>query len=206
LIFDFAVMVIARCFYIRSDVVTIARELLGKYLYTQVDGTTTAGIITETEAYAGETDQASHAWKGRRTDRTEVMYGAGGTAYIYLCYGVHSLFNVVTNRKEIPHAILVRGIQPAVNIEKILERLGKRKYEQGITSGPGRVSKALGIHYSQTGTDLTKKPASPNEDGIWIEDRKFDLSEYRLEVGPRIGVEYAGKDAALPYRFLVRIK
>jgi DNA-3-methyladenine glycosylase len=199
-------MVVARCFYLRSDVVTIARELLGKYLFTQFGGNPTAGIITETEAYAGETDKASHAWNGRRTERTGIMYGPGGSAYIYLCYGVHSLFNVVTNRKEIPHAILIRGVQPVEGIDTILRRLGKSKYEAGIATGPGRVSKALGIHYSQTGTDLTKKPSSKEEDGIWIEERKFDLSEYRLEVTPRIGVDYAGKDALLPYRFLLHIK
>jgi len=199
-------MVLARCFYIRTDVVTIARELLGKTLCTQFGGVRTCGIITETEAYAGEEDRASHACNGRRTARTEVMYEAGGTAYIYLCYGIHSLFNVVTNRKDIPHAILIRGIQPVEGIETILRRLGKKKYEDGLASGPGRVAKALGIHYNQTGTDLTRKPASLKEDGIWIEDRKFDLSEYRLEVTPRIGVDYAGKDAQLPYRFILHIK
>jgi DNA-3-methyladenine glycosylase len=199
-------MVLKRCFYVRSDVVTIARELLGKYLFTQIDGIITGGIITETEAYAGEEDRASHAWNGRRTERTEVMYRAGGVAYIYLCYGVHSLFNVVTNRKEIPHAILVRGIQPVDGIGTILERLGKAKYSGGMIDGPGKVTKALGIHYSQTGTDLGVKPENPRTNGIWIEDRKFDLSEYRLEVTPRIGVDYAGSDAKLPYRFILHIK
>jgi DNA-3-methyladenine glycosylase len=199
-------LVLARCFYVRSDVVTIARELLGKFLYSQFDGIVTGGIITETEAYAGETDKASHAWNGRRTDRTGIMYGPGGTAYIYLCYGVHSLFNVVTNRKEVPHAVLVRAIQPIEGTATVLERLGKKTYIPGTTSGPGKVTKALGIHYSQTGTDLTKKPASKTDPAIWIEDKKFDLSEYRLEVTPRIGVNYAGKDAALPYRFLLHIK
>ncbi|MCK7529085.1 MAG: DNA-3-methyladenine glycosylase [Ignavibacteriales bacterium] len=148
-------MLLKRCFYVRSDVVTIARELLGKQLYSQVDGIITGGIITETEAYAGVEDKASHAWNGRRTERTEVMYCAGGVAYVYLCYGVHSLFNVVTNRKDTPHAILVRGIQPQEGIETILKRLGKAKYSAGLTNGPGKVTKALGIHYSQSGSDLT---------------------------------------------------
>ena len=199
-------MILKRCFYIRPDVVTIARELLGKHLLTQIDGVVTGGIITETEAYAGTEDKASHAWNGRRTNRTEVMYGPGGTAYIYLCYGVHSLFNVVTNRKDIPHAVLVRAIQPVEGVATILKRLGRARYSDGITTGPGKVTKALGIHYSQTGADLTIRPENPGEPGIWIEDRKFDFSEYRLEVSPRIGVDYAGKDASLPYRFLLRIK
>lgn len=199
-------MVLKRCFYVRSDVVAIARELLGKQLFSQVDGILTGGIITETEAYAGVEDKASHAWNGRRTERTEVMYGAGGVAYVYLCYGVHSLFNVVTNRKDIPHAILVRGIQPVEGIGTILERLGKAKYSKELTSGPGKVTMALGIHYSQTGSDLTVKPEGPHINGIWIEDRKFDFSEYRLEATPRIGVGYAGNDAKLPYRFVLHIK
>jgi DNA-3-methyladenine glycosylase len=199
-------MLLKRCFYVSSDVVTIARELLGKYLFSKVDGIITGGIITETEAYAGVEDKASHAWNGRRTERTEVMYAEGGTAYIYLCYGVHSLFNVVTNRKDIPHAILVRGIRPVEGIETILKRLGKVNYAEGLTSGPGKVTKALGIHFSQSGTDLTVKPMDPGTKGIWIEDRKFEHSEYRLEVTPRIGVDYAGKDAMLPYRFVLHIK
>jgi len=199
-------LILARCFYVRSDVVTIARELLGKHLCSQFGGIMTSGIITETEAYKGVEDKASHAWNGRRTERTEVMYGLGGTAYIYLCYGVHSLFNVVTNRKDIPHAILVRGIQPVEGIGTILERLGKSRYSEGMTIGPGRVTKALGIHYSQSGTDLTAKPAERSVNGIWIEDHKFDQSEYRLEVTPRIGVDYAGNDALLPYRFILHVK
>ena len=199
-------MLLKRCFYVRSDVVTIARELLGKYLFTRFGGETTGGIITETEAYAGEEDKASHAWKGRRTPRTEVMYAVGGTAYVYLCYGVHSLFNVVTNRKDIPHAVLIRSIQPVEGMDTVLRRLNKPSYKEGMTNGPGRVTKALGIHYSQTGADLTGKPADDAQDGIWIEDRRFDLSEYRLEVTPRIGVDYAGKDALRPYRFVLHIK
>ncbi len=199
-------MLLRRCFYVRSDVVAIARELLGKYLFSQVGGIITGGVITETEAYAGETDKASHAWDGRRTGRTDVMYGPGGIAYVYLCYGVHSLFNVVTNRKDIPHAVLIRGIQPVEGIGTILERLGKVKYTERITNGPGKVTRALGIHYSQSGTDLTVKPEDPAVNGIWIEDRHFDLSEYRLEVTARIGVDYAGKDSKLPYRFVLHIK
>lgn len=195
-------MLLRRCFYTRSDVVAISRELLGKHLFTQHVGIVTGGIITETEAYAGEEDRASHAWNGRRTPRTEVMYTEGGCAYVYLCYGIHSLFNVVTNRTGIPHAVLIRAILPTHGPETMLERLGKTAWSDKLTTGPGRVTRALHIHFSQTGTDLTRKP-SGDTSGIWIEDLHPDLSAFRLKVTPRIGVDYAGPDAALPYRFLL---
>jgi DNA-3-methyladenine glycosylase len=184
-------------FYTRPDVVRIARELLGKYLFTFIDGIYTGGIITETEAYNGETDRASHAFGGRRTARTEIMYATGGTAYVYLCYGIHSLFNVVTNKKNIPHAILVRAIYPTEGIEqmRIRRRKPKSKIEE-LCIGPGTVSQALGIHFSHTGKSL-----SGNE--IWIEDKALKIPDNKVITGPRVGVDYAGKDALLPYRFRV---
>src|SRR5689334_6239605 len=110
-------MVLPGSFYTRTDVVKIARELLGKVLVTNFDGVHTAGVIVETEAYAGETDKASHAYGGRRTQRTEIMYMHGGAAYVYLCYGIHHLFNVVTNARDTPHAILIRAIEPIEGID-----------------------------------------------------------------------------------------
>ncbi len=184
-------------FYCRNDVVLIAKELLGKFLVTRIDGIKTAGIITETEAYNGETDRASHAFGGRRTARTEVMYSEGGTAYVYLCYGIHSLFNVVTNKKNIPHAVLIRAIYPVEGFEKMLSRRRRPKAtEADLCIGPGTVSQALGIHFSDTGKSLLG-----NE--IWIEDRKFRIPDSKIITGPRVGVDYAGKDALLPYRFRV---
>src|SRR4051812_45478122 len=115
-------MKLKKSFYQRDDVVQVAKELLGKYLFTHIDGKLTGGIITETEAYAGVIDRASHAYGGRRTARTEIMYGEGGTAYVYLCYGIHSLFNVVTNKKGTPHAILIRALHPTHGVETILKR------------------------------------------------------------------------------------
>ena len=119
-------------FYLREDVVQISQDLLGKYLFTQIGGKTTAGIITETEAYAGITDKASHAYGGKRTARTETMYARGGTAYVYLCYGIHHLFNVVTNMPGIPHAVLIRAVIPAEGIETILRRRNKEKISKTI--------------------------------------------------------------------------
>ena len=193
---------IKKNFYTRPDVVNIARELLGKLLITQFDGKLSSGIITETEAYEGITDRASHAYSGRRSERTEIMYRIGGTAYVYLCYGVHSLFNIVSNVEDIPHAILVRGITPVDGSQYMLERTGKKEILKDFSNGPGKVTKALGIHYSHTGLNLTKKPYRKFESGIWLEDIGCSVKEEEINVTPRIGVEYAGEDALRPYRFV----
>src|SRR5438132_14057715 len=113
-------------FYQRADVLTIAKELLGKLLVTQFNGQVTSGRIVETEAYNGVIDRASHAFGGRRTKRTEVMYGNGGTAYVYFTYGMHHLFNVVTNKADVPHAVLIRAVEPITGIEEMLLRTGKQ--------------------------------------------------------------------------------
>ncbi|MEI6455351.1 MAG: DNA-3-methyladenine glycosylase [bacterium] len=197
-------MILPRSFYERHDVVLIARELLGKFICTQERGIITAGMICETEAYEGITDRASHAYGGRRTGRTEIMYASGGTAYIYLCYGIHSLFNVVTNRKEIPHAVLIRGIVPSKGLETMLNRTGKKKVFKEMGIGPGKVARLLGIHYSQTGADLTKGERDKAGFKIWIEDRGLKTEPGMIETGPRIGVQYAGPDALLPNRFQLR--
>ncbi|HKR06173.1 MAG TPA: DNA-3-methyladenine glycosylase, partial [Bacteroidia bacterium] len=141
-------------FYLREDVVQIAKELLGKHLFTKFNGKITGGIISETEAYNGIVDRASHAYGGRRTERTEIMFNEGGTAYVYLCYGIHSLFNVVTNAKEIPHAVLIRSIHPTHGIDEMLKRRKKKSADKTLTKGPGSVAQALGIHYSHTGMSL----------------------------------------------------
>jgi DNA-3-methyladenine glycosylase len=184
-------------FYVRDNVVKIARELLGKYLVSFIDQNYCSGIITETEAYNGVSDRASHAFGGRRTQRTEIMFGEGGTAYVYLCYGIHSLFNVVTNKRDTPHAVLIRALYPAEGIELMLTRRKSKKLRiEELCIGPGTVTQAMGIHYSHTGKKLTGKE-------IWIEDRNLKIPPSKIEAGPRIGVDYAGKDALLPYRFRI---
>ena len=193
-------MILPRSFYLRHDVVQIARELLGKKLVTRIGGVVTSGIICETEAYACVTDRASHAFGGRRTVRTEIMYRKGGTAYAYLCYGIHSLFNVVTNDEDIPHAVLIRGIIPVDGTAQMLQRAGKEKMAAGFGTGPGKVSKILGIHFSHSGLDLTQ-PDSHTDPAIRIEETGVTIHSDRILAGPRIGVDYAGEDALLPYRF-----
>src|SRR3982750_593315 len=126
-------MKIPKSFYLRHDVVSISKELLGKYLFTKIEGTVTAGIITETEAYAGQIDKASHAYNNRRTARTEVMFSEGGVAYVYLCYGIHHLFNIVTNMADVPHAVLVRAVEPLEGIKYMLQRRGKKELQPSLT-------------------------------------------------------------------------
>jgi len=194
-----------KSFYLNEDVVEVARLLLGKVLVTNFDGQITSGVIVETEAYAGVTDKASHAYGGRITKRNEVMYKEGGSAYVYLCYGIHSLFNVVTNVSGIPHAVLIRGIIPVDGIDLMIERAGKVKLHPADGIGPGKVSKLLGIHYSHSGLSLIGSNDGNFNTKIWIEDRG-DLVAGSIVAGKRIGVDYAGEDALLPYRFLIDIK
>ena len=186
---------IAHNFYLRDDVVKISVDLLGKVLCTDIDGQITKTVITETEAYAGETDKASHAYGGRRTKRTEPMYGEGGLAYVYLCYGIHHLFNVVTNKADVPHAVLIRAARPQVGIETMLTRRGKQQQDKSLLAGPGSLAKALGITTDLTGSSLS--------DGtIWIEDHSINVNKLEISAGPRVGVDYAEEDAARPYRFI----
>jgi DNA-3-methyladenine glycosylase len=169
---------------------------LGKLIVSQINGRVTVGRIVETEAYNGVVDKASHAFGNRRTARTEVMYGEGGYAYVYLCYGIHHLFNVVTNVAGIPHAVLVRAIEPVVGKEIMLERSGRATWSEDIGSGPGNVSKALGINRVHNGVSL-------RGDVIFIADDGRGFDEREMMATPRIGVDYAGEDAALLYRFVI---
>ncbi|MBK5285313.1 MAG: DNA-3-methyladenine glycosylase [Bacteroidia bacterium] len=191
-------MLLDESFYIRENVVKISRELLGKVLVTNFRNKITSGIITETEAYAGAEDKASHAYNNRRTPRTEIMFGNGGTAYVYLCYGIHSLFNVVTNKETIPHAVLIRSIFPLEGIDIMRRRRGLKSPKKNFATGPGTVSQALGIHYSHSGESLLGNK-------IRIEDKGIKISSSQIQISKRIGVDYAGKDALLPYRFLLII-
>ena len=196
---DFSIKPIPSEFYTRTDVIQIARELLGKVLYTSFNNELTAGIIIETEAYTGVNDKASHAWNNRRTARNEVMYQSGGFAYIYLCYGIHSLFNIVTSTLNDPKAVLIRGIEPIHGIEIMKRRKGKNILVYKDAIGPGNVSKLLGIQVPQSGLSLCKD-IHP-EMGIWIQDEGINVHETEVKAGPRIGVDYAEEDALLPLRF-----
>ncbi|MGZ3867196.1 MAG: DNA-3-methyladenine glycosylase [Bacteroidia bacterium] len=187
-----------RGYYLQEDVVLVAKDLLGKVIYTRIDNRLVSAIITETEAYAGVFDKASHAFGGRRTARNETMYSKGGIAYVYLCYGMHHLFNVVTNAQDVPHAVLIRAVKPLEGIETILKRRNQFALAKNTSGGPGTVSQALGITTALNGTDLTGKT-------IWLQDEGIKIVKNEIITGPRIGVDYAGKDAKLPYRFIYDI-
>ena len=183
-------------FYLRADVEQIARELLGKVLVTNWGGAFTSGRIVETEAYAGENDNASHASKGR-TPRTEVIFGTGGTAYVYLCYGIHQMFNIVTNIAGIPHAILIRGVEPMEGTAIMLQRTGKKKVDETLTRGPGNVGKAFGFHTSQCGFSLVGEE-------LYIADDGFKIKPSMIGTSPRIGVDYAGDHADWHFRYFLK--
>ena len=184
-------------YYLNEDVVSLAKDLLGKILYTKIDNEITAGIIVETEAYFGIKDKASHAYGGRRTNRTETMYNNGGIAYVYLCYGMHNLFNIVSSKENDPHAVLIRGIEPLVGIDIIEQRRNMPHTKGAISAGPGSAAKALGIDKTFNAKNLTG-----NE--IWIEDHAIRYLDEDIAATPRVGIAYAKEHALLPWRFFVK--
>ncbi len=183
-------------FYLKDDVVQIAKDLLGKELVTNSNGKISSGSIVETEAYAGIIDKASHAYGGKFTKRTQTMYLEGGTTYVYLCYGIHSLFNIVTNKSGIPHAVLIRAVQPLKGIDTMFERRPESKSERNLANGPGSLSKALGIKTIHNELQLDSKQ-------IWLEEG-LKIKNEKIIASPRVGVAYAKEDALLPYRFRIK--
>jgi DNA-3-methyladenine glycosylase len=184
-------------FYEQKDVVSIAVQLLGKQLFTLIEGKLVGGTIVETEAYNGVIDKASHAYGGRFTPRTSIMYEAGGVSYVYLCYGIHHLFNVVTGIKGSPHAVLIRGLEPIVGIDTMLMRRKMPTLASRITAGPGALAQALGIDKKLNAKDLLGEE-------IWIEDNGISYKKEQITSSPRVGVAYAEDDALLPYRFYIK--
>ncbi|TCC90484.1 DNA-3-methyladenine glycosylase [Pedobacter frigiditerrae] len=184
-------------FYQQDDVTNLAVQLLGRQLFTLVDGKLTGGTIVETEAYNGIIDKASHAYNGRFTPRTATMYEAGGISYVYLCYGIHHLFNVVTNSKNNPHAVLIRGIEPTEGLSTMLARRNMQSMAPRITAGPGALAKALGIDKNLNAKDLLG-------DEIWIEDNGIHFKPDQIIASPRVGVDYAEDHALLPWRFYIK--
>lgn len=184
-------------FYLNQPTLQIAESLLGKLLISRINGMETSGRIVETEAYLGIQDKASHAFGNRRTARTEVMFGEGGQAYVYLCYGLHHLLNIVTQPAEIPHAVLLRGIDPVEGITEMQLRRGISKKDSRLTRGPGSLAKALGIN-------TTHNRQSFCGPLLLIADDGFEYDKDIIGKSKRIGVDYAAEDADLPYRFYVK--
>ncbi len=186
-----------REFYTRPSVLTVARDLLGRALVVPArDGRRVSGVIVETEAYRGPEDRASHAWGGRRTRRTETMYAIGGTAYVYFVYGMYHQFNVVTNVADVPHAVLVRALEPVEGIE-LMRRRRPGRPDRGLTSGPGKLCVALGIDRGLDGADLLG-------DRVWIEAGPRGVARTAVATGPRVGIDYAEEWVDRPWRFWIR--
>ena len=186
-----------REFYTRRDTLLIARELLGQRLVVRAqDGARVSGIIVEAEAYQGPEDKAAHSYGNRRTGRTETMFGIGGTAYVYFIYGMYYQFNVVTNREAIPHAVLIRALEPEEGIEWMRRRRPGRN-DKNLTNGPGKLCQALGIDRSYNAADLTGEM-------VWIEEGSLNVTAAQIASGVRIGIDYAEEYAAKPWRFWLR--
>jgi len=190
-------MKLHQSFYEGGDVVAISKQLLGKYLFTCIDGINTGGYIVETEAYNGIIDRASHAFGNRQTPRTLTMFERGGVAYVYLCYGIHEMFNVVTSIEGEPHAVLIRAIHPTDGFDIIEARRNMPASKYAVTSGPGSVAKALGISRNINAISLQSNT-------LWIEDRGLTFTDDQIAAVPRVGVAYALEDALLPYRFFIK--
>lgn len=184
-------------FYMRQEVTEIAIELLGKILFTRFDGMQTSGRIVETEAYAGVMDRASHAYGGRNTLRTAVFYREGGCAYVYLCYGIHQMFNIITGPEGLAHAVLIRAVEPVQGTEFMYKRFETKPPVSPafLGRGPGNTGRALGFRTTHTGMQVTGPEIAVYDDGYTVTDPG---------ISPRIGVDYAGEDALLPYRYYIR--
>jgi DNA-3-methyladenine glycosylase len=189
-------MKLTESFYERPNVVKIARELLGKSLFTNVSGFVTGGKIVETEAYSWK-EKGCHAFGGRMTPRNKIMFDKGGHAYVYLCYGMHNLFNVVTNREGNADAVLIRALEPIEGLKEMKKRRGELQNPFHLTSGPGKLTKAMGIDRTFNGKFLLNRD-------VWIEDIGETVKRNHIVACERIGIDYAGEDAKLPWRFLIK--
>lgn len=184
-------------FFQRPDVLTIARELLGKHLYTHLDGVLTAGRIVETEAYRHEGDHSLTLHLQRKQHQAQGLHVPGGHAYIYTVYNRHALFNIACHDAAHPDAVLIRAIEPLVGLEEMCQRRGLAKVARTLTAGPGVLSQALGITAALSGELVT----GPH---IWFEDHGETVPAAAVVASARVGLAYAGAEAAgLPWRFRV---
>lgn len=184
-------------FYQREDVVLISRELLGKYIYTNINGQLCGGVIVETEAYRGPEDRGSHAFNGRRTPRNEIMYGDGGQVYMYICYGIHDMLNIVSGKKGMSHAILIRAVAPITGIDLMRERRNIFNNDTRLCQGPGSLAKAMGLNKLHNGVDL-------QQDEIWIEDKGLRYEPEQIIASARVGMNFEGLYKTIPWRFYVK--
>ena len=188
---------LSHSFYRSNNILQSAQDLLGKVLCSSINDKFTSGKIVEVEAYLGSNDRASHSYNNKKTQRTAPMFASGGISYVYLCYGIHHLFNVVVGEKNNPCAILIRGLEPVDGVDIMLKRRNLNNLKNELTNGPGKLTQALGIT-----TQINRKSLLGNK--IWIEDYNRHVIKKDILSSSRIGVDYAGRDAKLPYRFYIK--
>lgn len=187
-----------RTFFTQPDVLQLSQQLLGQHLVTEVEGERCVGRIVEVEAYRYD-DKACHAYGNKPTKRTEVMFREGGHAYVYLCYGIHHLFNIVSGRAGKAEAVLVRALEPVDNLACMLERRRMEEVRKRLTAGPGCLAQAMGIHTSMSGLDMLS-----GNSPVWMEEGDRLPAPSDIITGPRIGVDYAEECAAWPWRFAIK--
>ena len=185
-----------RAFYER-ETLDVSKDLLGKYLVHNVSGKLLVSKIIETEAYK-ENDKAAHFYNGRRTERTEVIFNKGGVAYVYLIYGMYNCFNVVTEVKDVPGAVLVRKLQPIYEIEEMMKnrKISDSKKAKHLCDGPGKLCMAMAINRKHNGVDLTGEE-------LFIAQDINSNEKIQMKSGKRINIDYAGEDMHLLWRFYI---
>jgi len=191
--------VIPKSYYQSMDVLTLSQDLLGKYLISNVDGKYTSGIIVETEAYRAPDDKACHAYANKRTPRTETMFATGGTCYVYICYGIHNLFNIVTAPEGIAHAILIRAIEPIEGLDIMEDRRKMPITKKESCNGPGKFTRCMDITKKQNGIDLSSKKSA-----LYLEDRGNKIPKTQIISGPRVGMSTAEECSHWPWRFRIK--
>ena len=193
---------LSRDFYLRSDTIKIAQDLIGKLLVVPTEsGERVSGMIVETEAYLGAIDKAAHSYKNRRTARNEITYAIGGHAYVFFIYGMYFQFNVVCGAKDLPHVVLIRAVEPFENVEimrarRLQKNPAAKMADKNLTSGPGKLCIALDINRRLNGADLLGAH-------IWLEDFRTYAPE-EIEIGKRVGIDYAEEFADKPWRFWLK--
>ncbi len=190
--------VIPKNYYQNPDTLYLAKDLLGKTLFTHFKQQLCSAKIIETEAYIAPDDRGSHAYNNLRTKRTETMFGEGGRAYIYLCYGIHSMVNVVTGPKESAHAVLIRAVEPLSNFSAMKSRVKTKKKDILLGSGPGNVCKSMGITTQHNNLEFFTK------ENIWIEDNNITIDNSQIIESPRVGIAYAKEWANRNWRFYIK--
>lgn len=182
-------------FYTQDDTLLISRQLLGKKLCTSIDGIFTSGLIVETEAYRGPDDLGSHAYNNKRTSRNDIMYAEGGVAYMYICYGIHDMLNIVTGKEGNSHAVLIRALEPVDGIQHMVDRRGIQDLKR-LCKGPGALARAMGLSKKHNGMSL-------QSDVVWVED-SADISKHDIWETSRVGLNIQGLYRDIPWRFYIK--